>query len=139
MSAERRGLSIQVNEFAEQVAVPLSVLEGIWEKAEQLLGTENGIAPASGCDPKACMFKSTSSTRPHLVIAKMKGQYIRDNTCGNWRSLGICSHSVAVAEQNGELQDFVSWFKEAKKRPNLITQLPPRGVVELSCTFPEFS
>jgi len=58
--------------------------------------------------------------------------HVCDNTCGNWRSLGIvCSHSVVVAEQNGELRDFVNWFKKAKKRPNLtkiaLTGMPSGG------------
>jgi len=38
-SAEHSGLSIEVKQFANHVAIPLSVLEGIWEKAEQLLST----------------------------------------------------------------------------------------------------
>ena len=87
-----------MNSFADRVAVPLSVLEGIWEKAEQLLGTENAIVPAPGYDLKACMVKSSSGIHPHLVKAKTKGQYVSDNTCGNWRPLSVCSHSVAVAE-----------------------------------------
>ena len=127
-SAEHSGLSIEVKEFANHVPIPLSVLEGIWEKAEQLLSTDNATAPAPGCDPKARMVKGTSTNQPHLVIVKRKGQNVCDNTCGNWRSLGIiCSHSVVVAEQNGELRDFVNWFKKAKKRPNL-TKLALTGM-----------
>jgi len=33
-SAEHSGLSIEMKEFADHVAIRLSVLEGIWEKAE---------------------------------------------------------------------------------------------------------
>ena len=36
--------------------------------------------------------------------------------CPNWRSLGICAHSVAAAEDNKELQ---VWFLKAKKIPNI--------------------
>ena len=85
----------------------------------QLVGAENVIVPAPGCDSNACMVKSTSGVRPHLVIPKHNGEYVCDSTCANWRSLGICSHSVAVAEKNDELQQFVTWFRQAKKRPNL--------------------
>jgi len=102
-SAEHSGPSIEVKEFANHVAIRLSVLEGIWERAEQLLSTDNATAPAPGCDPKACMVKGTSTNQPHIVIVKRKGQNVCDNTCGNWRSLGICSHSVVIAEQSGEL------------------------------------
>ena len=48
MSSEVFSLSIQMNSLADQVAVPLSVLEGIWEKAEQLLGTKNTIKSSYG-------------------------------------------------------------------------------------------
>lgn len=68
------------------------------------------------------MVKSSSGQRPHLVIRKRTGQYCCDGTCPNWKSLGICSHSVAAAEDNSDLQSFVTWFAKAKKVPN-ITQL----------------
>ena len=72
-------------------------------------------------------MKSSSGKCPHLVMAKNKGQYCCDSDCGNHKSLGICSHSVAVAEIDGELKGFVDWFVKAKKQPN-ITNLIMTGM-----------
>ena len=33
--------------------------------------------------------------------------------------MGICTHSVAVAELSSKLPEFVAWFKRTKKCPNL--------------------
>ena len=38
--------------------------------------------------------------------------------CANWKSLGICSHAVVAADDNGDLQAFVEWIKHTKKVPN---------------------
>ena len=96
------------------MTVPRSVLDGIWEKAFELATDPNAIASAPGYD-KGHTVKSSSGRRPHLVMAKNKGQYCCDSDCGNHKSLGICSHSVAVAEIDGELKGFVDWFVKAKK------------------------
>ena len=70
---------------------------------------------------------SSSGQRPHLVSTKKTGQYICDKACGNWNSLSICSHTVAIAETNGELPKFVSWFIKAKKKPS-VTKLVGTGM-----------
>lgn len=119
-------LSIRVDSFADLVTVPRSVLDGIWEKAFELATDPNAIASAPGYD-KGHTVKSSSGRRPHLVMAKNKGQYCCDSDCGNHKSLGICSHSVAVAEIDGELKGFVDWFVKAKRRPN-ITNLVLTGM-----------
>ena len=49
-----------------------------------------------------------------MVTKKKTGQYCCDGTCPNWKSLGICSHTVAAAEDNCDLQSFVTWFAKAK-------------------------
>ena len=118
-------LSVRVDTFADLVTVPRSVLDGIWEKAFELATDPNAIAPAPGYD-KGQTVNSSSGKRPHLAMAKNKGQYCCDSDCGNHKSLGICSHSVAVAETDGELKGF-DWFVKAKKRPN-ITNLVLTGM-----------
>ena len=65
------------------------------------------------------MVKSFSSSKPHLVMAKNTGQYSCDSHCPNWRSLKICSHSVAAAEFNGELKKFVAFVSKCNPRPNI--------------------
>ena len=119
-------MSIQVDSFVDTVTVPRSVLDGIWEKAFELTVDSNAIACAPGYD-KGHTVKSSSGKRPHLVTSKKNGQYSCDSDCGNHKSLSICSHSVAVAEIDGELKAFVDWFVKAKKRPN-ITNLVLTGM-----------
>ena len=121
-----KDLSVTVDTFADLVVVPHSVLDGIWEKAYELVTESNAISFAPGYD-NGHTVKSSSGKRPHLVLSKTKGQYCCDGDCGNHRSLGICSHSVAVAEISGELHKFMDWFIKAKKRPN-ITNLVLTGM-----------
>ena len=110
-----RELSVDYMESNEQTSIPQLVLESIWKKAFELIAMSNAIASAPGLDLKWCTVMSYSGKRPHLVSAKKTGQYICDKACGNWNSLSLCSHTVAVAEMNGELCKFVSWLIKAKK------------------------
>ena len=63
---EKSELSIQVDTFADLVNVRNSVLDGIWEKAFELVVDSNAIASAPGCD-KGHTVKSSSGKRPHIV------------------------------------------------------------------------
>ena len=122
-----RELSVDYMEFNEQISIPQLVLESIWKKASELIATPNAIASAPGLDLKSRTVMSYSGKRPHLVSAKKTGQYICDKACGNWNSLSLCSHTVAVAETNGELHKFVSWLIKAKKKPS-VTKLVVTGM-----------
>ena len=112
-----------------QVSVAAAILESIWNKASQLLHTSNSIAVAPGLDPKSHTVISASGNSPHSVQAKKTGQYVRDKACGNWNSLSMCSHTVAVAEVNGELSKFVAWFVKAKKKAS-VSKLVLTGMPE---------
>ena len=112
-------LSVAISNFSASVITPLEVLKAIWRKAYELLHEPNSISHAPGQGDNARMVKSYSGSRPHLVSRKKSGQYACDNMCPNWKSLGICAHSVAAAEDNHELQFFIRWFLKAKKVPNL--------------------
>ena len=122
-------LSVDFVDFSDKVSVSAIILESIWNKASKLLSTSNAIAVAPGLDLKSHTVISTSGNRPHLVQAKKTGQYVCDKACGNWNSLSICSHTVAVAEVNGELFKFVAWFVKAKKKPS-VTKLVLTGMPE---------
>ena len=71
---------------------------------------------------EARMVLSRSGQRPHLVVPCKGGKYKCDPDCANFKSLGICSHSVVVAEVNKKLSEFLASVKKAKKKPNF-TQL----------------
>ena len=97
--------------FADQ---PLETIKGIYEKAKVLLGKQNSIVPAPGCDPKARMVESTRlRDKPHLVTPGKKGEYRCEKNCPHYNGIRICSHSVATAQDNGELLVFLTWFSQS--------------------------
>ena len=118
-TAGSNSLSVSVSYFSHSVSTPTPILTAIWEKANELLSEENAVVKAPGYDGKARMVKSYSGTRPHLVVTKKSGQYSCDTSCPNWRSLNICAHVVAAAEDNQDLLMFVNWFIKAKKSVNI--------------------
>ena len=121
-------LSVDVSSFADSVAVPKTVLCAIWNKATELLNDSESICRPPGCNAKDRLVKSSSGLRPHLVTFKKGGQYACDNECPNWKSMGVCSHSVAAAQDNNDLSTFIEWMKKAKRSPNLtkllLTKMP---------------
>ena len=124
-------LSVRVTDFGDQVSIPEPVLDGVWKKATNLLTSTNAIAKAPGSDEKAHSVISSSGNPPHMVTLRKNGQYVCDKSCANRNSLRICSHTVAVAELNRDLSQFVSWLIKAKKRPSLtklvVTNMPMAG------------
>ena len=99
-------------------------------KAVKLLQEENAIVPARGQSAEARMVLSSSSKTPHMVVPTKGGGFSCDSNCPNWKSMGLCAHSVAVAHSNGKLQEFVNFVKKKKKVPNvtaLVTTTMPKG------------
>ena len=101
--------------------LPLVTLHGMWEKASKLLTMGNGITAAPGDDKRARMAFSYSSKSPHYVSSRSCGQYMCDSTCIQWNSAKICSHTLAVAETNGELKQFLQWYTTSGVSPNITT------------------
>ena len=123
-------ISIDVEAAAKELNLPLTCIEGIWRKAGELIQKQNAIVAAPGQSLEARMVLSYTGKVPHMVIPTKAGGYSCDQSCPNWKSLGLCSHTVAVAELHGKLASLVSCVQKKKKMPN-ITQLTtatmPRG------------
>ena len=131
-------LSVDINSFSHLVLVPNAVPTAIWSKAKDILN-DHAICSVPGGDAKDRLVKSSSNPRPHMVTFKRSGQYTCDKDCPNWESLSICSHSVASAEDNGDHEVFIEWFKKAKKSPNitkLVTTKMPQGRGRKGCVPP---
>ena len=111
-------LSVDVKSVSEVVTIPLPCLEGIWKKATDLLNTPRSISPAPGHPNEARMVMSLTGHRPHLVLPCKGSQFKCDSDCLNFKSLGICSHVIAVAELNKQLLEFVAAFKKSKRKAN---------------------
>ena len=97
--------------LANSTRIPLNCLQEIWNKATELLGTDKAIVTSSDCDTEATYVLSYSESNPYLVTPKKTEVFAYDSACVNWKCLGICAHSVAVAEMNGRLQDFTERVK----------------------------
>ena len=88
---------------------------------------KNAISPASGAERQAHVVLSYHSKVPHLVRPKCKGQYVCDNKCPQWVSAQICSLTVAVSALNGDLVEFLAWYKSSAALPN-VTSLAMSGM-----------
>ena len=94
----------------------ITTLQHMWQKAEELLNSDNAITPAPGKDKLAKMVISYSSSVPHMVTNTQSGQYKCDSNCLNWTSSAICSHTLAVAQLNNDL---MQWYNSSTTLPNI--------------------
>jgi hypothetical protein len=123
-------LSVDVDIAAQGMSVPLPAMEGIWRKAKDLLSDTKCMSPAPGQSSQARMVLSFGGKVPHMVIPTQGGGFNCDSNCPNWKSLCLCSHTVAVAEANGKLAEFIAFVRKKKRVPNvtkLVTSSMPRG------------
>ena len=112
------GLSISAEDSGIST-IPLVTLEGMWTKAKELLSHKNAITPAPGNNKKAHMVLSYSQVAPHLIQNKTDGQYICDDSCLQWKSSQICSHTLAAAQHNSDLSAFLQWYTQNADNPNI--------------------
>ena len=101
--------------------IPLVTLQQIWSKASSLLQGENTITPVPGTDKRARAVLSYHSDTPHIVRPKGNTHYICDSNCAQWSSSKICSHTVAVANYNDSLPQFLEWYVSSASQPNITT------------------
>ena len=123
-------LSVNCKGFASRVNIPQSTIQAIWSKAETLLKADGSIVSAPGM--ASCWYvESRSKKVPHLVSVTQKGTISCDKACEHYRSIGICSYVVAIAEKVGSLKEFAQCFikKKGTMSPNLgnfaLTGMPP--------------
>ena len=76
----------------------------MWDKGSELLSLENGITMDPGSDVKVRIVISKLQLGPHHVRSSSDHWYVYDNGCPQWVSSQICSHTIAVAECNCDLQ-----------------------------------
>ena len=111
-------LSVRPEDFHSGLKIPLAAIPGIWKKAEELLSDPNAISPAPGYDSRCKMVMSWSGKRPHLITCTKQGKYTCDSECPNWKSMNICSHSVAAHVSNS-LQEFCDLYRKLKRLPSV--------------------
>jgi len=122
-SGSSSSLSPQLIQLNTKTTILTAMLEGIWKRHHSLWHRDSIVA-APGYPSDARMVASASGTRPHLVTKGIDQMYHCD---ANYKPLKICSHTVAVAEVNGELKQFIEVFTKKRRRPNL-TKLALHGM-----------
>ena len=116
---QSKELSIDPKKFQSGLNIPLPSVQAIWNKAAELISQPNCIVAAPGHGTESKMVMSRKGKRPHLVTCGKNGRYSCDSDCPNWKSLGICSHSVAVAQTNDSLQEFCDYYRKSKRLPSM--------------------
>ena len=91
--------------------LPPSTVSGIWLKASDLASNPETIAKVPGGSIKDCFVLSKSNTQPHHVKGNSNAEYTCDDRCLHYKSISICSHTIAAAHSNGELK----WFGERRR------------------------
>ena len=99
--------------------LPKETIEGIWSKAELLLSTPQAMVKIPGGGPKDRFVLSASRSEPHQVKARRGSDYKCDDKCLHYKSVSICSHTVAVSQSNGDLYDLLQSFAKSQAPPNL--------------------
>ena len=77
MSLSSSSLSIDIDTFVNKVHVPQNCLEGIWNKAVEILKMEDAIVSAPGVSG-AKFVMSYNHFKPHLVTPKKGGTFACD-------------------------------------------------------------
>ena len=76
------------------------------------------------------MVISRSTKRPHLVLPKQKSAGMQCEDCPQYKSAKLCSHVVAAACDNDQLDQFIALYSKMKRNPNitkLATSNTPKG------------
>ena len=93
-----------------------STLSDIWKKASRLVNTEGMMVPVPGNDssPHDRMVASISGTTPHIGQKQKKGSFKCDNQCPMYSTYKLCSHIVAVEEQQNVLKELLGIFSNSQ-------------------------
>ena len=82
-----------------------------------MLCSDGAIVHAPGHPTDAQMVVSRTGKRPHLVLPS--GGLACDDDCPQYKSAKLCSHAVAAAEHNKQLDAFIASYGAIKKIPNI--------------------
>ena len=103
-------------------------ITALWRKASILKSTASAICPqptlslseSTSNSKKAFIVKTFSGTAPHTVVVTAKGNVVCN--CSGFSSSKICSHSLAVADKEQCLMEFLEKFcKNSLKTINVST------------------
>ena len=99
--------------------IPADVKDTLWRKGQSLAEDEESMvrSPGSSTD---WIIRSSTGKQPHFVKPTSKGGCSYNSSCLAYKSMRICSHTVAVAVKTGSIQQLVRWHKKSKFAANLM-------------------
>ena len=92
-------------------SLDLHIAEFMWNKAGRVISQPNSICPAPSKDGKILTFSVISETGNVPRFVQIYQNFKATCTCRNFKAKHICSHTVAVTEKEGALENFVKWYK----------------------------
>jgi len=100
-------LSISAEESGIQ-GYSVGDVKSAWGEAADILSSEESIVAHPGNVPKTVVFEGNDV---HTVV-KDGQQYSCDSTCDRYKYFDhvFCPHTIAVAERNGSLSQFLGWI-----------------------------
>ena len=116
--------------LSTRLGLPNAAIRSIANKAAEILEEDGAITNAPGHPGDAKMVISHSGKRPHLVLPKKKKGLSCDDDCPQYKSAKLCSHVVAAAQHNRDLDSFIASYHSLKTTPNLTslaTSTMPKG------------
>ena len=111
-STSRSGIIDSLQDFP----IPSHLREPIWDKANRLASDDSAIVKAPGAED-SWMVMSSSGERPHYVKTS-KCAFACDDQCLSYKSMKLCSHTVALAIKTGRLYHLLRWYRSLKCSPN---------------------
>ena len=121
-------LSVSCEDAIKYIKLSQPVVSGIWQKANILVSDTSCISTVPGGSGKDKFVLSRSGNLPHLVKCH-DNIYRCGDSCLNFKSIGICSHTVAAAESNHELSLYLTWYEKNKaSKPTNLFQLAKHGM-----------
>lgn len=81
----------------------------------------NGNIRQGFSGPKSRLVPSESGTQPYAITCPARFNYMCSNSCIQFKSQKICSHTLAAATDNGELSEFLDIFLSKGTQTNLTT------------------
>lgn len=119
---EPKQLSVSLHE----VGLSEDLFSGMWLKAAKLAADPSSISNAPGLSTSKMVASSTNPRKPHLVTFFKNSKMTCD--CINSSTKSLCAHAIAVAEQQGTLQQLIAWYTNTNQDVNLWNLARSSGV-----------
>lgn len=118
-SHDKDEISLKVlPENSKILSVPYAIVKEIFRDGGQLLSRSDNIVSAPGSSDAIFYVSNTSDQSKPYCVKRVSAV---NTTGGNLFQCGVhlCSHVIAVAERNKELQEFLNVFNTSSVAPNL--------------------